>query len=166
MKQYYIYKIICLMDEWNGKFYIGKHYGNVNDAYTGSGKLIKEYFKEYGKVLDKTYVKEIIDYGDENNICDLERDYIRKGQQSELCLNMICHSGIGYFRQKHSDEAKQHISESLKGRPKSEEMKQKLRKPRPEEIRRKISEAKKGKHLSEEHRRKMSEAAKRRWARN
>lgn len=127
MKEYYIYKITCLMDEWNGKFYIGKHYGNINDNYTGSGKLIREYFKKYGKVLDKTYVKEIIDYGDEFNICDLERDYIRKYMDSELCLNMICHSGKGHFGAKQSEETKQKIRETLKGRKHSEDTKQKMR---------------------------------------
>lgn len=133
------------MDEWNGKFYIGKHYGKVDDAYTGSGKLIKEYFSKYGKVLDKTYVKEIIDYGDENSICDLERNYIRKGMESELCLNLHCTSGTGNFGMKHSEEAKQ-----------------KMRKPKSTEHRKHISEAKKGKvgankgkTFSEETRRKM-----------
>ena len=144
MKEYYIYKIICLCGEWNGKFYIGKHYGDIHDNYTGCGRLIKEYFKKYGKVLDKTYVKEIIDYGDENSICDLERDYIRKYMESELCLNMICHSGIGYFRQKHSDEAKRKISESLKCRTGE-------------------NNPMYGKKHSEETRRKISEANKRRW---
>lgn len=48
-KRFYVYKITCLCDEWNGKFYIGSHYGYVDDNYTGSGNKIKEYFKLYGK---------------------------------------------------------------------------------------------------------------------
>ena len=59
MKEYYIYKIICLMDEWNGKFYIGKHYGKLHDNYTGSGRLIKEYFDTYEKIKGLTYDKQI-----------------------------------------------------------------------------------------------------------
>lgn len=113
---YYVYKITCLMDEWNGKFYIGKHFGKVDDNYTGSGRLIKEYFAKYGRVNGVTYIKEIIDYGTEDNICDLEREYIREGMQSELCLNMICHSGKGTYKFSFSDEQKKNISSSLKGK--------------------------------------------------
>lgn len=142
MKQYYIYKIICLCDEWNGKFYIGKHYGNINDNYTGSGKLIKDYFSKYEKERDITYEKIILEIGDENSICDLEREYIREGLKSELCLN-INYGGSGGSRlgQHHSEETKQKLSESHKG---------------------KIG-PNKGKLFSDEHKRKMSEAAKRRW---
>ena len=74
-----------------------------------------------------------------------------------------------------SEESKQKTSESLKGKPKSEEHKRKLSearkgnknpmygKPRSEETKRKISEAKKSKPskpFSEEHKRKLSEARK------
>lgn len=147
MKQYYIYKIICLCDEWNGKFYIGKRYGNINDNYTGSGKMIKEYFKQFGKEKDITYEKTILEIGDEFNICDLEREYIREGIKSELCLNMICVSSKGNFGhkgKKHSEETRRKISEAKKG----------------------IMSWNKGKHLSEEHRKNISEAVKKQWARN
>ena len=186
MKDYYIYKIICLCDEWNGKFYIGKHYGNINDNYTGSGKLIKEYFKEYGKVLNKTYVKEIIDYGDENSICDLERQYIREGQQSELCLNLYCGSSRGTFGYQgiipwnkgkmgcFSEEMKQKLSEARKGKKRkpfsdnhrkhiSEARKGMKLKPCSDGHKKKISESLKGYQFSDEHKRKLSEAKKLYW---
>lgn len=155
MKQYYIYKIICLCGEWNGKFYIGKHYGKLDDVYTGSGKLIREYFKEYGKEKDITYEKIIIEIGDEFNICDLEREYIREGMESELCLNLYCVSSRGNFGTQHSEESRKKMR-----KPKSEEAKQKLRKPKSKEHRRKISEGMKGRTFSEESRKKMSEAKK------
>lgn len=174
MTQYYIYKIICLCDDWNGKFYIGKHYGTLDDNYAGSGKLIQEYFRKYGKVLDKTYVKEIIDYGDENSICDLEREYIRKGKQSELCLNLQCQSSKGHFGQKHSEESRNKIGEAHKGKKHSEETKKKMSESSKgqtpwnkgekgcysEESRKKMSESSKGKPKSEEARKKMSESRK------
>ena len=181
MKQYYIYKIICLCDEWNGKFYIGKHYGKLDDNYTGSGKLIREYFKEYGKEKDITYEKIIIEIGDEFNICDLEREYIIEGLKSELCLNIRCAS-INQCK-----EARQKMSESLKGKIPwnkgktgcySEETKQKMSKvrkgkPKSDEHRKHMSVALKGqnnpmygKKHSDETKHKMSEVAKRRWARN
>lgn len=192
MKQYYIYKIICLCDDWNGKFYIGKHYGDIHDNYTGSGKLIKEYFKTFDKIENVTYEKQILAISDEIAICDLEREYIREGMQSELCLNLICNSGKNCYGHKHSDEVKQKISESHKGMRYSEETRRKLSelgknrvpwnkgktmseeskrkmsesakgRPKSEETRRKLSEAKKGKTFSDEHRKHMSEAQKKRF---
>lgn len=157
MKQYYIYKIICLCDEWNGKFYIGKHFGKIDDNYTGCGRLIKEYFKEYGKEKDVTYEKIILEISAEFNICDLEREYIREGMKSELCLNMICNSSKGYFGHKFSAEHKRKLSEATKGIK---------RKPFSDKHKRKISEGLKGRKLSAEHRRNLCEASKRRWARN
>jgi hypothetical protein len=67
-----------------------------------------------------------------------------------------------------SEETKEKLSESMKGRTFSEEHKRKLSEagrrrkggPLSEERKRKISEALKGKALSEEHKRKMSEAKK------
>ena len=169
-KFYYVYKITCLMDDWNGKFYIGKHFGSEDDSYAGSGKLINQYFKQYGKVKDETYVKEIICKATADTICDLERYYISKNIDSELCLNLIRSSSKGIFGQKHSDEAK------LKMRkPKSEEHKRKLSevsklrtsekspmygKKHSEEAKHKMSEAKKGKQFSDEHRKHIGEARK------
>ena len=180
MKDYYIYKIICLMDDWNGKFYIGKRYGKMDDNYTGSGKLITQYFKEYDKIKGLTYDKQILEVGDENSICDLEREYIREGMKSELCLNLYCASGKGHFGQKHSEETKQKMSEALKGQNNpmygnhkqlSSEHKKKLSEAHKgmkhsEETKHKMSISRKGKQLSDETKHKLSEAAKRRWARN
>ena len=38
MKQYYIYLTINLI---NGKKYIGKHYGELDDSYLGSGTILQ-----------------------------------------------------------------------------------------------------------------------------
>ena len=151
MKDYYIYKIICLCDEWNGKFYIGKHYGTLDDNYTGSGKLIKDYFSKYDKIKGLTYDKQILEVGNENSICDLERDFFREGMKSELCLNIKCVSSKGVFGHKHSENSRKKMSESKKG------MK---RKPLSTEHKRKLSEIKKGKQFSAEHRKHLSESKK------
>ena len=64
-----------------------------------------------------------------------------------------------------SEEHKRKVSESLKGKPKSEETKQKMSeslkgKPKSEEPKQKMSESLKGKPKSEEHKRKISEVQK------
>ena len=46
MKQHYIY---LTTNTVNGMKYIGKHYGELDDAYLGSGKLLKADIAKYGK---------------------------------------------------------------------------------------------------------------------
>ena len=43
MKQYYIYETT---NNINNKKYIGKHYGEIDDSYLGSGILIKKAIKK------------------------------------------------------------------------------------------------------------------------
>ena len=46
MKQHYIY---LTTNNINGMKYIGKHYGELDDAYLGSGKILKLAINKYGK---------------------------------------------------------------------------------------------------------------------
>ena len=46
MKQHYIY---LTTNNVNGMKYIGKHYGELDDSYLGSGKLLKAAILKYGK---------------------------------------------------------------------------------------------------------------------
>ena len=46
LKQHYIY---LTTNTVNGMKYIGKHYGELDDAYLGSGKLLKADIAKYGK---------------------------------------------------------------------------------------------------------------------
>ena len=46
MKQHYIY---LTTNKINGMKYIGKHYGELDDSYLGSGKILKRAIEKYGK---------------------------------------------------------------------------------------------------------------------
>lgn len=72
MKQYYIYKTTNLI---NQKQYIGKHYGELNDSYLGSGKLIKKAIEKYGKENFKKEILYIAKDNDEANI--KEKEFIK-----------------------------------------------------------------------------------------
>lgn len=55
-KQYFIYLTTNLI---NGKKYIGKHYGLLDDGYLGSGKVFKEAVQKYGK---ENFSRQILEF--------------------------------------------------------------------------------------------------------
>ena len=55
-KQYFVYLTTNLI---NGKKYIGKHYGLLNDGYLGSGKIFKDAVQKYGK---KNFSRQILEF--------------------------------------------------------------------------------------------------------
>lgn len=70
-KQYFIYLTTNL---YNGKKYIGKHYGFIDDNYLGSGKLLQRAIKKYGK---ENFCREILDFSlTEEENCEKEKYYI------------------------------------------------------------------------------------------
>ena len=69
MKQHYIYLITNLI---NGKRYIGKHFGELNDSYLGSGTLIQRAIDKYGKQNFKKEILYISSSEQENSIKEKE----------------------------------------------------------------------------------------------
>lgn len=67
MKQHYIY---LTTNNINGMKYIGKHYGELDDTYLGSGKLLKQDILKYGK---ENFTKSIL-YVSENDIENSEKE--------------------------------------------------------------------------------------------
>jgi hypothetical protein len=61
MKQHYIY---LTLNTINGMKYIGKHYGELDDSYLGSGKLLKEDISKYGKDV---FIKSVL-FVSENDV--------------------------------------------------------------------------------------------------
>lgn len=124
--------------------------------------------------LGRSYEIHHIDGNRENNdlnnlICvSIEEHYQIHYEQGDYGSASLIAGKIGlsnFSGWNHSEETKQKMSESQKGRKHSEEVKQKMSdahkgKSSSEETKRKISESAKGKTLSEETKQKMSDAHK------
>ena len=72
MKQYYIYLTTNLI---NNNKYIGKHYGELDDDYLGSGKLLTLAINKYGKTNFKKEILYISSSNEENN--QKEKEFIK-----------------------------------------------------------------------------------------
>ena len=90
---HYVYKITFLNGSLKGHYYIGKRsYGgdDINDDhYCGSGKICDDYFKTHKRILNETYVKEIL------KVCKSEQDAYKEEEEilgdlfktDDLCMN-------------------------------------------------------------------------------
>ena len=88
---YYIYKITLLKGNLKGHYYIGKHKTDKEkDYYYGSGKIVKDYYKKYGKKKGVTFTKEIVEYNLAEEINNLrEKEIIGDLYKTDpLCLNL------------------------------------------------------------------------------
>ena len=165
---YTIYKITLLKGSLTGHYYFGQHRtNNINDNYAGSGKIIRNYYDKYGKTKNVTYVKEILGlFNSLDELNDAEEKIIgTKYKDDPLCLNLKAGgNAIGI-----SDETRNILSESHKGKHQSEESKLKISKNngmKNKEVSKRVGE----KHIgvshpmSEESRKKQSETLKRKYA--
>lgn len=148
-----IYKTINLV---NGKFYIGQDTHN-NPSYLGSGTILKQAIKKYGR---KYFVKEILEQcSNQNELNEREKYWIQQTRALELGYN-LAEGGFGVSNM--SDEIKQKISKSKTGKKMSEATRQKMSvvsrgRKVSEETKRKLREINTGKKLSIEHRQKLRE---------
>jgi len=108
-----LYKII---NNVNGKFYVGKHrqQGIDFDGYLGSGKVIKEAIKKYGR---NNFSRQTIVLSTEEYISELEERYIERYNLREdvNCYN-IGRGGTGGEVEKHTKETKKKMSIKSKGK--------------------------------------------------
>jgi len=136
----YLYIITNLV---NGKQYVGSHStNNLNDKYLGSGKLILKAVKKYGK---DNFKREIIKkFNDISEARHLEVIYINKFN-TLVPFGYNLHPSGGSYKGSINYRGKNH---PLYGRKLSEEIKNK------------ISKSEKGKIISKETKRKISKANK------
>lgn len=154
----YIYKIT---NNINGNSYVGLKTSTVEDSenYYGSGKLIQDAIKKYGKY---NFTKEILerDIANFELLCERERYYIKLYNTKENGYNMT-DGGLGMHGYEPTEEHKRNMSKALSGENHPRYGKNGVKMT--DETKLKISEKaklRKGRPVSEETRRKISESLK------
>ena len=167
---YNIYTIYKTTNLINNKFYVGKHKAssdNPNDDYLGSGSALNAAIKKYGR---ENFKKEVLHiFKTEEEAYDKEAELVTEDVINDpLCYNQMLggkgsisgknHPMSGYI---HSQDAKNKISSTHKGKIISQKTKDKMSKikkgiPKSKETRLKMSNSHKGKKLSAETKRKLS----------
>ena len=165
--------IYLITDTTNGMKYTGKHHyhieGQLDPNYHGSGVIIKNIYKKRPETLKEEYIKTCYS---EEEMCSDEQYYIEVFDTLWPNGYNLTKGGDGLIP---CEEIRKKISNSLKGKPKSEEQKKKLsetligeknpfyRKHHSYETKKKISLSKKGKPspnkgkpMSEEQKKKLS----------
>lgn len=175
-----IYTVYKITNTINNRYYIGVHKTtNPNDSYYGSGLVIKEAIKKYGK---ENFIKEILfTFENKEEAYNKEKELVNsetlkdpliynvqiggiptidwtEDRKEIFSKNM---SGINHplFGKHHTEETKKKISEAGKGRKHSKETLDKIVSTR---LQNKKPNPKKGKPLTEEDKLKKSIAAKNR----
>lgn len=155
MKYYYTYIVTCTEGNFAGKVYYGCHItSNLNDGYIGSGKKLVKYLKKY----PTGYKREILSfYNSEEELNKAEYDLIHPHLGKDYCLNLTEGGGLRafpgelhpFYNKHHKTESKEKISNSLKGKCYITD-----------EGRQKISDTHKGKPKSEDQKLKTSNTLK------
>lgn len=122
---FYIYKTV---NKVNGKYYIGKHKGEVGDSYLGSGIVIRQAIEKYGK--DSFFKEELIYCITEEEANYWEARIIDLNIDNPNCYNIAPGGQGGYVTKHFSEEEKAAIYK------KSSEGLKKYRKENPEEVKR------------------------------
>ena len=164
----------------NGKKYIGQKKSTkfLDTKYLGSGAILQKAIKKYGK--ENFIVSMICECNSKEELDEMEIYYINlynaQNDSSFYNLTKGGESGLGgpkFKGHKHTDEAKEAISNKLKGennpfygKTHSDECrrimseKAKCRGPVSQETREKLSKVHKGVKFTDEHKRKIGEAQK------
>ena len=116
MKQFYIY---MTTNNINNMKYIGKHYGELDDTYLGSGTILKQAIKKYGKENFTKTVLFISNNEEENNKKEKEFIALYNATTNPLFYN-IHEGGNGGntqkgFTQEQKENFRKKMSEITRG---------------------------------------------------
>ena len=115
-KYYYTYKITLLKGSLKDHYYFGQHRTNdLNDKYCGSGRVIKDYYKKYGRKEGDSYIKEILCFYDSPDDLNKAEDELigEKWKTDQMCLN-ITRGGVREHFETTTEVTKQKLREATK----------------------------------------------------
>jgi hypothetical protein len=163
--------IYLWFDKKHRKFYIGRHWGTIDDGYICSSNNMRMNYKHRPNDFKRRIVK-IVTTCQEDLVTEEQRwlDMIKKEELGKRYYNVTTKSTVPSMHgRKHSAETREKMSQSALGRPKSESHKEKIRqtnlgKKQSEETKKKRAESLKGhdRYKDPVFRAKMSHAAKNR----
>lgn len=100
--EYFIYLTINLI---NNKKYVGKHYGSLEDNYLGSGSILKNAIKKYGKENFKREILEIVNSEKELDIAEKKWiKFFNADDKNNLNFYNLHEGGTGGNTYKNLDE--------------------------------------------------------------
>jgi hypothetical protein len=106
---FFIYKTTNLI---NGKYYIGKHTGNTDDDYLGSGILLKKAIQKYGK---QNFKREVLMFcTNEQELNYQESKTVQMYIQDVNCYNIAPGGNGGNVLKYSSEEFKQEVRKRAK----------------------------------------------------
>ena len=156
----YIYKTTNLI---NGKIYIGqKHSTKFDKHYYGSGKILKQAIKKYGK---ENFKIEILEESDNKDLDDLEIKYIAlyDSTNPNIGYNILIGGNVSNKSGKNHPMYGKHHTEESRRKISINTSKAQLgphHHNHSEETKAKISKANKGRIISQDKRKNMSEGVK------
>ena len=160
-KQFIFYKVTYIND---GRVYYGSHYGYLKDSYRGSNKIIHAIIKKHG--INSLSRENLKIFTSKKEMYDFESRFlsIHKLDKNPKCLNFTT-NGCGGDTWSHMTESEKAIRKKIMSDKLSGAGNGNYNRKLTEEWKQKISESKKGKPIfTDEHKQKISERVKKEYS--
>ena len=160
-KQFIFYKVTYIND---GRVYYGSHYGYLKDSYRGSNKIIHAIIKKHG--INSLSRENLKIFTSKKEMYDFESRFlsIHKLDKNPKCLNFTT-NGCGGDTWSHMTESEKAIRKKIMSDKLSGAGNGNYNREFTEEHKQKISESKKGKPIfTDEHKQKISERVKKEYS--
>ena len=160
-KQFIFYKVTYIND---ARVYYGSHYGYLKDSYRGSNKIIHAIIKKHG--INSLSRENLKIFTSKKEMYDFESRFlsIHKLDKNPKCLNFTT-NGCGGDTWSHMTESEKAIRKKIMSDKLSGAGNGNYNRKLTEEWKQKISESKKGKPIfTDEHKQKISERVKKEYS--